>query len=140
MEFGGADGQGSLDGLSHFVGEGAHAGAVFCRQRADAAQNRREIALLAQILDLEPLDLSRLGRGRDIAQGSLLEATQLGAQAFEVHPAVPHLVCRPAGRLVRRLAALRRILEPPTPIVPIGTLSHPVGRGRVEGSPAGSGN
>jgi len=46
----------------------------------DAAQDGREIALLAQVLDLEGIEGCRIGDGRDLLQGACLQASQICAQ------------------------------------------------------------
>ncbi len=86
-----ANGQGSLDGLTHLIGHGPYARPVLGRERTDATQDGSEIALLAQVLDLERLERHRISCGRNLRQGACLQASQIGAQAFEIHAAVPHL-------------------------------------------------
>ena len=87
-----------LDRLSDLVGNGTDAGTVLGWQRSDAAQHGRQIALLAEVLDLQQFKGRRIRRLRNLFQGPLLQAPQVGTQAFEN-------------------------LEPPTPSVASGTLS-----------------
>ena len=73
-------------------------------KRADPAQDGSQVALLAEVLDLKRFQGCGIGRGGNLRQGPLLQLSQIGAQAVEVHAAV--LTCPralPAGMLQPRI-------------------------------------
>jgi hypothetical protein len=119
-------GQRRLDGLSDLVRDGPDARPVFRRQRPDAAQHGRQIALLAEVLDLQLVECRGIRRFGDLGQRQILEAMQIAAQALEVHAHVSS-----SSRRAERLGVLQvlhqesRTLDRPRPVRT---------RGRVEGS------
>ena len=105
MQIGAAPRQGPLDCLAHLIGDGADSWPVLRRQGADAAQDRREFALLAEILDLERVEIGRVRCGPYLLECPLLQASQISAQAFEVHAALSLLTSGPGPpqSLLRRI-------------------------------------
>src|ERR1035437_10132818 len=80
----------SLDGLAHLVGYGPDARPIVRRQGADAAENGCQVALLAEVLDLERVERAGIYGRRYFLERPRLQASQIGTQAFEVHASVPH--------------------------------------------------
>src|ERR1035437_987777 len=57
--------QGALDRLAHLVGDGTDTWSVLCRERPNTAQDGCQVSLLAEILDLELLQIQYLGKKGD---------------------------------------------------------------------------
>ena len=78
-------GGGIFDRLSEFVCHCTDSRPVLRRKRADTAQYRGQLALLAQVLDLQRIEGIRVdGRG-DHRQGPIRQAMQIAAHRVEVH-------------------------------------------------------
>jgi hypothetical protein len=84
-QLGDARGQGALDGLPYLVGDGSDSRPILRRQRADAAQNGCQIALLTEILNLELLQRVGIRCSRDLPESPRLQTSQIGAQGLEIH-------------------------------------------------------
>ena len=82
---GAALGQRRLDGRADRVGDGADLRAVLGRQPADAAQDRRQSALLAEDVELERVERRGVRRSSDRASASRLQRLEVAGQVGEIH-------------------------------------------------------
>ena len=80
-------GQRGLDGRADLVRDGADLRAILGGQRADPAQDRRELALLAQDLDLLDVERRRVRRAGGRRDGARPQRLEVGGQLGEIHRA-----------------------------------------------------
>ena len=78
-------GERRLDRAADGVRDGADPRPVVGRQRADAAQDRRQPALLAEDVDLERLERGDVGARGDRRQGVVAQGLEVAGQVGEVH-------------------------------------------------------